>query len=395
MTPEAPLGRWTQTQTRCTTVKSSKQPGHSTFGSSPSEAAEAELKCLSTNCLSLFNKLGDVKHPSSPFEDDQFLIQTLGQLSSNYQFTHILLVGDFNGPKASWIALQGVELGGPFAAALLEVVRQNAWTQHVAAPTRYRPGQLPSLLDLVITNERHFVDQSKIKPKKTRKLRGHVSHGHGRVGKHRKHPGGRGNAGLEHHHRINMDKYHPGYIGKVGMRHYHYKKNPYFCPAINIEKIWSLVSQDTYEKYKSDGDGKAPVIDCVKKGLCFALVFRDEGDIICVPQIDKALTSNNLNTGVLKAVQCSPHYFTNGKVEQKWREWTSLSDTSFCREAFGELTIQSPTQKYVNIGIRFCLQTSGASLVSSTDRSTESNAPLESRGTRVVGRLHMWRCSNA
>ena len=51
--------------------------------------------------------------------------------------------------------------------------------------------------------------------KKTRKLRGHVSHGHGRVGKHRKHPGGRGNAGGQHHHRINMDKYHPGYFGKV------------------------------------------------------------------------------------------------------------------------------------------------------------------------------------
>lgn len=31
--------------------------------------------------------------------------------------------------------------------------------------------------------------------KKTRKLRGHVSCGHGRVGKHRKHSGGRGNAG--------------------------------------------------------------------------------------------------------------------------------------------------------------------------------------------------------
>ena len=31
--------------------------------------------------------------------------------------------------------------------------------------------------------------------KKTRKLRGHVSHGHGRIGKHRKHPpGGRGAA---------------------------------------------------------------------------------------------------------------------------------------------------------------------------------------------------------
>lgn len=36
-------------------------------------------------------------------------------------------------------------------------------------------------------------------------------------GKHRKHPGGRGNAGGLHHHRINFDKYHPGYFGKVGM----------------------------------------------------------------------------------------------------------------------------------------------------------------------------------
>ncbi|GAA55999.1 hypothetical protein CLF_109592 [Clonorchis sinensis] len=46
-----------------------------------------------------------------------------------------------------------------FAAALTEVVQQSAWTQHVVAPTRYRAGQQPSLLDLVITNERHFVDQ--------------------------------------------------------------------------------------------------------------------------------------------------------------------------------------------------------------------------------------------
>ncbi|VAH28065.1 unnamed protein product [Triticum turgidum subsp. durum] len=51
--------------------------------------------------------------------------------------------------------------------------------------------------------------------KKNRKKRGHVSAGHGRVGKHRKHPGGRGNAGGMHHHRILFDKYHPGYFGKV------------------------------------------------------------------------------------------------------------------------------------------------------------------------------------
>ena len=79
--------------------------------------------------------------------------------------------------------------------------------------------------------------------KKTRKLRGHVSHGHGRIGKHRKHPSGRGYAGGEHHHRINMFKYHPGHFGKSGIRVYREHKNRDHCPAINIDKIWNLVSE--------------------------------------------------------------------------------------------------------------------------------------------------------
>ncbi|XP_023346781.1 60S ribosomal protein L27a [Eurytemora carolleeae] len=78
--------------------------------------------------------------------------------------------------------------------------------------------------------------------KKTRKLRGHVSHGHGRIGKHRKHPGGRGNAGGQHHHRINFDKYHPGYFGKVGMRNFHVHPNisNNYCPAINLDKVGAI-----------------------------------------------------------------------------------------------------------------------------------------------------------
>merc|ERR1712058_103983 len=88
--------------------------------------------------------------------------------------------------------------------------------------------------------------------KKTRKLRGHVSHGHGRIGKHRKHPGGRGNAGGQHHHRINMDKYHPGYFGKVGMRYFHLNKN--FCPTLNLDRLWTLVSEQTREHYAKKTD---------------------------------------------------------------------------------------------------------------------------------------------
>ncbi|KAL7304839.1 hypothetical protein TKK_0002648 [Trichogramma kaykai] len=104
--------------------------------------------------------------------------------------------------------------------------------------------------------------------KKTRKLRGHVSHGHGRIGKHRKHPGGRGNAGGMHHHRINFDKYHPGYFGKLGMRNYHLRRNQKFCPTLNLDKLWTLVSEQTRYKYKYvDPDTeKVPVIDLVKAG---------------------------------------------------------------------------------------------------------------------------------
>ena len=67
--------------------------------------------------------------------------------------------------------------------------------------------------------------------------RGHVSAGHGRVGKHRKHPGGRGLAGGQHHHRTNMDKYHPGYFGKVGMRYFHKQGNHFWKPVINLDKV--------------------------------------------------------------------------------------------------------------------------------------------------------------
>lgn len=54
--------------------------------------------------------------------------------------------------------------------------------------------------------------------RKIRKLRGSVSCGGGRVGKHRKHSGGRGNAGGLTHNRTASDKYHPRYLGKKGIR---------------------------------------------------------------------------------------------------------------------------------------------------------------------------------
>ncbi|GAA47250.1 hypothetical protein CLF_100131 [Clonorchis sinensis] len=86
----------------------------------------------------------------------------------SYHFTQILMVGDFNALNACWMELQR------FAAALTKVVQQSARTQHVVALTRYRTGQLQSLLDLVITNGRQLDGHMLINA-----ILGHSDHGLG------------------------------------------------------------------------------------------------------------------------------------------------------------------------------------------------------------------------
>ena len=125
---------------------------------------------------------------------------------------------------------------------------------------------------------------------KNRKKRGHVSAGHGRVGKHRKHPGGRGNAGGQHHHRILFDKFHPGYFGKVGMRHFHMLKNRSYCPIVNLDMLWTLLPEGTLEtctasKEAGTDEGKGPVIDVTNKGF---FKVCGKGRLPAIPIVVKA-----------------------------------------------------------------------------------------------------------
>ena len=119
-----------------------------------------------------------------------------------------------------------------------------------------------------------------------RKKRGHVSAGHGRVGKHRSHPGGRGNAGGQHHHRILFDKFHPGYFGKVGMRTFHLKRGINYCPVINVDKLWSYAPEGVFDQAKAATNTDAvPVIDVTKLGFFKVL---GKGILPSVPLVVKA-----------------------------------------------------------------------------------------------------------
>merc|ERR1712224_215741 len=108
-----------------------------------------------------------------------------------------------------------------------------------------------------------------------------------RTSKTRKHPGGRGLAGGQHHHRTNMDKYHPGYFGKVGMRYFHKQQNHFWKPVINLDKLWSLVPAEQREKYLAKGNKTetAPVLDLLPLGYSKVL---GKGRIPSVPLIVRA-----------------------------------------------------------------------------------------------------------
>ncbi|CAI9769823.1 unnamed protein product [Fraxinus pennsylvanica] len=98
--------------------------------------------------------------------------------------------------------------------------------------------------------------------KKHRKKRGH-----GRIEKHWKHPGGRRNAGGMHHHWILFNKYHLGYFDKVGMRYFHKLQNKFFCPTVNIDKLWSLVPLEVKAQAQAQKGSAVPMIDVTNFGF--------------------------------------------------------------------------------------------------------------------------------
>ena len=71
--------------------------------------------------------------------------------------THILIMGDFNFREIDWNNKETSVGEDHLATIFLESVRDTYLYQHVKEPTRYRSDNIPSLLDLIFTNEEHMV----------------------------------------------------------------------------------------------------------------------------------------------------------------------------------------------------------------------------------------------
>lgn len=82
------------------------------------------------------------------------------------------------------------------------------------------------------------------------------------------------------------------------MRHYHLKRNQKFCPTVNLDKLWTLVSEQTRLNYAKNEAGLAPVIDVVRSvSSCWdsALAFLPSPSAWAVPvPLGKCSAANEL-----------------------------------------------------------------------------------------------------
>ena len=71
--------------------------------------------------------------------------------------THLIIVGDFNYKEIDWNREVAACNESHPATKFLDTVTGNFLTQHVDEPTRFREGQTPNMLDLVISNNEQLV----------------------------------------------------------------------------------------------------------------------------------------------------------------------------------------------------------------------------------------------
>ena len=83
------------------------------------------------------------------------------------------------------------------------------------------------------------------------------------------------------------------------MRYFHKTQQKFFRPEINVDKLWTLVSEQTRLRYAADADGKAPVIDCVRAGKYKVL---GKGELPKQPLVVKAKFFSKLAEQKIKAV---------------------------------------------------------------------------------------------
>ena len=77
-------------------------------------------------------------------------------------YKHTVIVGDFNFPEINWESWIVSRSESHPAFHFVECIRDNYLFQHVHSNTRYRDGQNPSCLDLVLTDKEELIENLRL-----------------------------------------------------------------------------------------------------------------------------------------------------------------------------------------------------------------------------------------
>ena len=91
------------------------------------------------------------RSPNSTNENNQKLIDNI--VWAKYNYNEIILVGDFNYPEINW----DTESSASRSQGFIDIIQDLGLYQLISEPTRYRNGQEPSLLDLIMTSDDNLI----------------------------------------------------------------------------------------------------------------------------------------------------------------------------------------------------------------------------------------------
>ena len=89
---------------------------------------------------------------------DNNLHEVINHTSELKAFTQTLIMGDFNHGGITWADKTVLEIENPKDKVFADCIQDCYLFQHVTAPTRYRHGQNPKILDLILTTEENLVE---------------------------------------------------------------------------------------------------------------------------------------------------------------------------------------------------------------------------------------------
>ena len=97
--------------------------------------------------------------PSSDSSNDNNLLDLLDHAVVQPKMAHILLLGDFNYPDIDYVHSNVKANDKASSSRFMDKTHKLFLHQHVCNHTRIRPGQAPSTLDYIFTDEENVIEQ--------------------------------------------------------------------------------------------------------------------------------------------------------------------------------------------------------------------------------------------